>query len=149
MVLVSIYDLIRPDTMSRKKYSDIGIYPGAWSDKLALYNTSGNIVKSLLQYSNEMKNRNINIEISVGVDYTKLIYVDVVFIRYIDGGTKFDFMVNLKGSYNYKILERYIFSGKSIPKAYLLLYERFWKDAYKAMAVSSDWSDILSQVVPW
>lgn len=149
MVLVSIEKFIKPDTMGRKRYSDIGLYPGTWSDKMAFFNTSYNIIHSLSIYRAEMLRRGKHIDISVGVDYAKLFYVDVVFIRYYVGSSKVDFMLDLKGSYNYKLLESWVHSERSVPKSYILLYEDFWKDAFKALALDSEWADVLSDAIIW
>ena len=150
MVLVSVENYIRPDTMNKKRYSDIGIYQGTWPDKMAFFNTSHNIAQSLLQYRNALLHMGKTIDISVGVDYSKLFYIDTVFIRYYVGSSKVDFLLNLKDSCNYKLLEMCLHNNSlALKKSFILLYEKFWMDAFKALALDSEWYDVLSEIIVW
>lgn len=137
MAYCSLISFVLPDTLNKKRYDDVGVYQGSYDVKKTAYFSSKNIIDELKAYSRHMASIDLPVVIFLDINEKNLFYLERIYFKFQTYEGVLEVVINLKDSVVYKMVERFLLSGKLTQKS-AYLYEKYWSNALYCVFLNAE-----------
>lgn len=112
------------NTMGRNSYKDVGRNLScAYSTKVAIHNTSKNILTSLTDCVNHIQDEELKVYVMVETEVDCLLWLTKIYFTFCDTyGNRLNVLVDLTKSLEYELLTSWLSGNPNILRS----YERYW-----------------------
>lgn len=132
--MICLNNFTKPMTLGKQNYSDLPRGTQiAYSCKVNCFDSSYNIIQSLKEFEKRSGAR-----ILVGIDESKLFYLDSIYIAYKNDSVSFEIMIDLKKSFNYLYMVDTLIKKGDLNSYIIPAYEKYWSDCIKVLLYRYD-----------